>query len=71
MSGMSYLAVVERYHQYRNALSELLSSILTGMGDTQLLTSNEARHKAMVGLGLYVYLGAQAEALLAAPPPRQ
>ncbi|MHB1676039.1 MAG: PDC sensor domain-containing protein [Sulfuriferula sp.] len=47
MSGMSYLAVVERYHQYRNALSELLSSILTGMGDTQLLVSSEARHKAM------------------------
>ncbi|HET9112769.1 MAG TPA: PDC sensor domain-containing protein [Burkholderiales bacterium] len=47
MSGMSYLAVVERYHQYRNALSELLSSILTGMGDTQLLSSDEARHKAM------------------------
>lgn len=33
MSGMSYLAVVERYHQYRNALREQLSSILTGMGD--------------------------------------
>ena len=47
MSGMSYLAVVERYHQYRNALSELLSSILTGMGDTQLLVSSEARYKAM------------------------
>lgn len=47
MSGMSYLAVVERYHQYHGALSELLSSILTGMGDTELLVNGEARHKAM------------------------
>ena len=47
MSSMSYLAVVERYHQYRDALGELLSSILTGMGDTQLLTAGNARHKAM------------------------
>ncbi|MEQ1667685.1 MAG: PDC sensor domain-containing protein, partial [Sulfuriferula sp.] len=47
MSSMSYLAVVERYHQYHAALSELLSSILTGMGDTQLLLTDDARHKAM------------------------
>lgn len=47
MSSMSYLAVVERYHQYHDALNELLSSILTGMGDTQLLVLDDARHKAM------------------------
>ena len=47
MSGMSYLAVVERYHQYRNALGELLSSLLTGMGDVELLISDEARRKAI------------------------
>ncbi len=47
MSSMSYLAVVERYHQYHDALGELLSSILTGMGDTQLLLTDDARHRAM------------------------
>jgi hypothetical protein len=44
---MSYLAVVERYHQYNTALVELLSSILTGMSDTQLLGDIHARSKAM------------------------
>ena len=47
MSSMSYLAVVERYHQYHDALGELLSSILTGMGDTELLLTDDAQHKAM------------------------
>lgn len=47
MSSMSYLAVIERYHQYREALSELLSSILTGMGDVQLLVDDAARDKAL------------------------
>ena len=47
MSGMSYLAVVERYHQYHDALGELLSSILTGMGDTELLLTDDAQRKAM------------------------
>ena len=47
MSSMSYLAVVERYHQYNTALVELLSSILTGMSDTQLLGDIHARSKAM------------------------
>lgn len=44
---MSYLAVIERYHQYRDALSELLSSILTGMGDVQMLVNETARDKAL------------------------
>lgn len=44
---MSYLAVIERYHQYCGALSELLSSILTGMGDEQLLVNDAARDKAL------------------------
>ena len=47
MSSMSYLAVVERYHQYNTALVELLSSILTGMSDAQLLGDIHARSKAM------------------------
>ncbi|MES2407289.1 MAG: PDC sensor domain-containing protein [Pseudomonadota bacterium] len=47
MSSMSYLAVIERYHQYRDALSELLSSILTGMGDVQMLVNEAARDKAL------------------------
>lgn len=47
MSSMSYLAVVERYHQYHDALGELLSSILTGMGDNELLVTATARHTAI------------------------
>lgn len=36
MSEMSYLSVIERYHEYRSAIRELLSSIVTGVGDKNL-----------------------------------
>jgi len=36
MSEMSYLSVIERYHEYREAIRELLASIVTGVGDKRL-----------------------------------
>ena len=57
MSSMSYLAVVERNHQYNTALGD-------GLGMLPAVWMMFAA----VGLGLYVYLGARAEALLLQPP---
>jgi len=36
MSEMSYISVIERYHEYRDAIRELLASIVTGVGDKRL-----------------------------------
>lgn len=38
MSSMSYISAIERYHEYRESLSELLSSIVTGVAEAALLT---------------------------------
>lgn len=37
MGAMSYLSVVERYHEYREALREILSSMLTGIAEARLI----------------------------------
>ena len=34
MSGMSHLQTLERYHEHRNAIEDLLTSILDGIGDS-------------------------------------
>lgn len=39
MASMSYLSVIERYHEYETLVHELLESILTGMSDTQLFAN--------------------------------
>lgn len=36
MASMSYLSVIERYHEYEQLVHELLESILTGMADNEL-----------------------------------
>ncbi|MCL1114891.1 MULTISPECIES: PDC sensor domain-containing protein [Shewanella] len=36
MAAMSYLSVIERYHEYENLVHELLESILVGVGDVNL-----------------------------------
>ena len=36
MAAMSYLSVIERYHEYENLVHELLESILIGVGDVTL-----------------------------------
>jgi len=42
MSEMSYLSVIERYHEYREAIRELLASIVTGVGDKRLCAEEGA-----------------------------
>lgn len=42
MSAMSYLSVIERFHEYKSALHELTASILTGIAEPALL---ESEHK--------------------------
>ena len=36
MAAMSYLSVIERYHEYEHLVHELLESILIGVGDINL-----------------------------------
>lgn len=37
MSAMGYLSVLERFHEYKNALHDLTASILTGIAEPSLL----------------------------------
>jgi len=46
MSAMSYLSVIERFHEYKNALHELTASILTGIAEPLLLDSEPALRAA-------------------------
>ena len=47
MSEMSYLSVIERYHEYREAIRELLASIVTGVGDKSLCADEDALEDAL------------------------
>jgi hypothetical protein len=47
---MSYLSTIERYHDYRNAIRELLGSILTGISHSRLFTEPKALEEAMCDL---------------------
>lgn len=47
MSTMSYLSAIERYHEYRNPLQELLASIATGVANIGLLTDAQSRVDTM------------------------
>jgi len=47
---MSYISVIERYHEYRGAVRELLASMLTGIAETRLLGDPDAQRKAMYSL---------------------
>ncbi len=42
MAEMSYLSVIERYHEYQQAIQELLASIVTGITDASLCTDENA-----------------------------
>ena len=52
MASMSYLSTIERFHEYRIAIRELLASILTGVASTSLLNDKEAQVQAMDVLAL-------------------
>lgn len=47
MAAMSYLNTIERYHEYRIAIRELLGSILTGISHDRLFTEPNALREAM------------------------
>lgn len=50
MADMSYLAVIERYHEFRDPIRELLASIITGVTDSSLLHDQEAQRKALLSV---------------------
>lgn len=47
MAAMSYLNSIERYHEYRVAVRELLGSILTGISQERLFADRTALREAM------------------------
>ena len=47
MAAMSYLNTIERYHEYRVAIRELLGSILTGISHNRMFTEPTALREAM------------------------
>lgn len=47
MSKMSYLSTIERYHEYRTAIRELLASIMTGIDHPALFSEVSALKAAM------------------------
>lgn len=51
MSTMSYLNVIERYHEYKKALHELLASTLSGITDKALIHDKAAQIEAIQCLG--------------------
>ncbi len=47
MAAMSYLAIIERYHEHRQAIRELLASILTGVTNDRLFTDPVVLQRAI------------------------
>jgi hypothetical protein len=47
MAAMSYLANIDRYHEHRKAIRELLASILTGITNDRLFTDPVALRRAI------------------------
>lgn len=47
MSAVSYLSTIDRYHECHTAIRELLASILTGIGRSDLFTQPLAMREAM------------------------
>lgn len=50
MTDMSYLSIIERYHEHREAIRELLASIAMGLSDTPLLNDETPAEKIFSGL---------------------
>ena len=51
MSSMSYLSVIERYHEYRSAIQELMGSIVTGVLEARIFSDPELQRDVVKGLG--------------------
>lgn len=46
MGDLSYLSIIERYHEHRGAIRELLASVAVGVSDVPLLADEEALGRA-------------------------
>ena len=44
---MNYISVIERYHEYKGAIHELMASILTGVFDYRIMKDDESLTKAL------------------------
>lgn len=53
MPAMNYLNTIERYHEYRVAIRELLGSILTGISHNRLFTEPAALSDAMCDIAAH------------------
>lgn len=51
MSGMSYISVIERFHEYENAIHGLLGSILSGIAEDPIFHDKATQCKAIECLG--------------------
>lgn len=49
---MNYISAIERYHEYKNAVHELMGSIVTGVFDEKLLKDEESLIRSMKWLHL-------------------
>jgi len=47
MASMSYLSTIERYHEYRDAVKELLASMVTGVAEASLYDDPASQRDAM------------------------
>ena len=50
MAIMSYVSVIERYHEHGAAIRELLASMLTGIAEPSMLTNHNAQCEALAAL---------------------
>ncbi len=53
MGTISYLSIIERYHEYRGAIQELLASMIIGIADERLLNDAESQGKSIQCLAQY------------------
>lgn len=51
MSTASYISIIERYHEHRGAIYELMASILNSLGEEHVLENKSVQCKAMERLG--------------------
>ncbi|MGB9669844.1 MAG: PDC sensor domain-containing protein [Halothiobacillaceae bacterium] len=50
MADISYLGVIERYHEYEKLIKELLASIITGIADESLMLDQEKQRQALISV---------------------
>lgn len=57
MSNMSYIGVIDRYHDYREAIHELMGSIISGIADPAIIDNKESQCRAINMLsGIYPFV---------------